>query len=156
MNGPNGYLVVDKLGDFAWLADRDKLETSLRAYAGLRKRPTATTVCDLTQAWDEAKAALPADREYTLPEVAAIAGLEYRTGHQWMEAGILRGMIRGPSGSGRGVLFSWYGAMTAAVMGGLHRAGCGRKALQAAAKVLHEGSRAFGLPSKARKERVPA
>lgn len=46
------------------------------------------------------------DKLFTLPKLAAEAGLEYRTAHLWMKAGIFEPSIRAADGSGCAAIFS--------------------------------------------------
>lgn len=43
---------------------------------------------------------------FTLPKLAEQAGLEYRTAHMWLKAGIFEPSIRASDGSGCSALFS--------------------------------------------------
>jgi len=141
--GLTGYLLVDRVNNVAMVIDRGKLTQAQREYARVMRRPVAFTICDLALVWERRGELVGSPGQaFTLSQVADIAGIQYRVAHQWLHEGILRGVIKGPSGSGRGreITFSWWGALTAGIMGSLSRNGCGRRALQEAARQLHEPS----------------
>jgi DNA-binding transcriptional MerR regulator len=43
---------------------------------------------------------------YTLPELAAEAGIEYRTAHVWQRRGLIKASIKEPNGTGHASLYS--------------------------------------------------
>jgi len=69
---------------------------------------------------------------YTLPEVAALVGVEYRTLHSWVERGLVR-PSRPARGTGRPAVLSERDLSLCDLLGRLRKAGCGFPILETAA-----------------------
>jgi DNA-binding transcriptional MerR regulator len=63
------------------------------------------------------------DKLFTLPKLAEQAGLEYRTAHLWMKAGIFEPSVRTADGSGCSALFSHEDVKRAVLLTRLRDAG---------------------------------
>jgi DNA-binding transcriptional MerR regulator len=63
------------------------------------------------------------DRRFTLPELAALVGVEYRTLHTWVRRGVLAGSLEQAKGSGTRNLFDRDDAVDTYVLADLRRAG---------------------------------
>lgn len=83
----------------------------------------------------------------TLPEVADIAGVEYRTLHTWLRRGLLRPSVRSSSGTGKPNLFTPSDAVAARILADLRRGGLGIEQLERTAKALSEHSSALAEPA---------
>lgn len=86
-----------------------------------------------------------ADRSFTLPQVAAVADVEYRTLHLWLRRGILTPSRQVAAGSGSANLFDFGDALLARVLGDLRRAGLEMHVLErVAAELRRQGRRPIG------------
>lgn len=72
----------------------------------------------------------------TLPQVADLAGVEYRTLHTWLKRGLLAPTIQTSSGTGRPNLFAVEDAVGARVLADLRRAGAPFSVLAEAGALL--------------------
>lgn len=86
-------------------------------------------------------------RAMTLPEVAEIAGVEYRTLHTWLRRGLLRPSVRSSSGTGTPNLFAPSDAVAARILADLRRGGLGIGQLERTAKALAEHRHALSEPA---------
>lgn len=64
-----------------------------------------------------------ADRMFTLPELASLVDVEYRTLHTWVRRGLLAASCQQAQGSGTRNLFDHTDALDAYVLADLRRAG---------------------------------
>jgi DNA-binding transcriptional MerR regulator len=64
-----------------------------------------------------------ADRVFTLPELASLVDVEYRTLHTWVRRGLLEASCQQAQGSGTRNLFDGSDALEAYVLADLRRAG---------------------------------
>lgn len=81
----------------------------------------------------------------TLPQVAKIAGIEYRTAHVWMQRGLLRASVCDAAGSGHRAEFSWADAVRARILAELRQL-VGMPTLARAATALAEQEIALANP----------
>lgn len=72
----------------------------------------------------------------TLPDVARLAEVEYRTLHTWLKRGLLQPSLQRSTGTGRPNLFSTRDAIAARVLADLRRVGAGFPALVEVARTL--------------------
>jgi DNA-binding transcriptional MerR regulator len=63
------------------------------------------------------------DRTFTLPELASLVDIEYRTLHNWFRRGLLAASCQEAQGSGTRNLFDCSDALEAYVLADLRRAG---------------------------------
>lgn len=63
------------------------------------------------------------DRTFTLPELASLIGVEYRTLHTWLRRGLLVGSRKQAQGSGTRNIFDRRDALEVYVLADLRRAG---------------------------------
>lgn len=85
------------------------------------------------------------DRSFTLPQVATVADVEYRTLHLWLRRGILTPTKQAASGSGSPNLFDFGDALLARILGDLRRAGLEMHVLErVAAELRRQGRRPTG------------
>lgn len=85
------------------------------------------------------------DQSFTLPQIAAIAEVEYRTLHLWLRRGILFPTKRATAGSGSTNLFDFGDALLARIFADLRRAGLEMRVLErAAAHLRRQGRRPTG------------
>jgi DNA-binding transcriptional MerR regulator len=63
------------------------------------------------------------DRTFTLPELASLVDIEYRTLHNWVRRGLLAASCQEAQGSGTRNLFNCSDALEAYVLADLRRAG---------------------------------
>lgn len=70
---------------------------------------------------------------YTMPEVAARVGVEYRTLHTWLRRGLIT-PTRMTTGSGTPTLFTEADIQHVIVLARLRQAGCGMDLLELAAR----------------------
>ena len=63
------------------------------------------------------------DRTFTLPELASLVDIEYRTLHTWVGRGLLAASCQEAQGSGTRNLFDRSDALEASVLADLRRAG---------------------------------
>src|SRR5271166_1103813 len=75
-----------------------------------------------------------AERTFTLPELALLVGVEYRTLHNWVRRGLLAASLQRAEGSGTRNLFDLADAREAYVLADLRRAGVELANLQAVAE----------------------
>lgn len=76
------------------------------------------------------------DRTFTLPELASLVGVEYRTLHTWVRRGLLLASCQQADGSGTRNLFDFDDAREAYVLADLRRAGFELSKLQDVAAEL--------------------
>ena len=79
---------------------------------------------------------MSAERTFTLPELALLVGVEYRTLHNWVRRGLLAASVERADGSGTRNLFDLADAREAYVLADLRRAGVELSKLQAVAEWL--------------------
>jgi DNA-binding transcriptional MerR regulator len=77
-----------------------------------------------------------ADRTFTLPELASLVDVEYRTLHTWVRRGLLEASCQRAQGSGTRNLFDCGDALDAYVLADLRRAGVELSKLEAVAAEL--------------------
>ncbi len=78
------------------------------------------------------------ERTLTLPQVAALAEIEYRTLHTWLARGLLRATRRRSHGAGVPNLFAVEDALEARVLADLRRAGLELDAVERTARALQD------------------
>jgi len=78
------------------------------------------------------------DRPLTLPQLAGVAGVRYRTLHAWLQRGLLRPSFQSSTGTGIPNLFSVQDALAARILADLRRAGLDLDALERVAAELRE------------------
>lgn len=83
----------------------------------------------------------------TLPQLAAIADVEYRTLHTWVKRGVLRPSVQRSEGTGTPNLFGRGDAVAARVLADLRRAGLSMEVLDQASEALRRGERALEEPA---------
>lgn len=83
----------------------------------------------------------------TLPELAQLVGIEYRTLHTWVRRGLLRPSLRASSGTGTANLFGFGDAVAAQILADLRRGGLGFDQLERAAEALAEHPAALCQPA---------
>jgi DNA-binding transcriptional MerR regulator len=76
------------------------------------------------------------DRIFTLPELASLVDVEYRTLHTWVRRGLLAASHQQSQGSGTRNLFDHRDAVDAFVLADLRRAGIELSKLEAVASTL--------------------
>lgn len=76
------------------------------------------------------------DRTFTLPELALLVGVEYRTLHTWVRRGLLAASCQQAQGSGTRNLFDCSDALEAYVLADLRRAGVELSTLEEVAAEL--------------------
>jgi DNA-binding transcriptional MerR regulator len=81
---------------------------------------------------------MSAERTFTLPELALLVGVEYRTLHNWVRRGLLAASLARADGSGTRNLFDLADARDAYVLADLRRAGVELSKLQAVAEWLRQ------------------
>jgi DNA-binding transcriptional MerR regulator len=74
----------------------------------------------------------------TLPQIAAVAEVEYRTLHTWLRRGLIAPSVQASTGSGTRNLFSDRDALAARVLADLRRAGLDLDALARTAEILND------------------
>jgi DNA-binding transcriptional MerR regulator len=79
-----------------------------------------------------------ADRTFTLPQLASLVGIEYRTLHTWVCRGLLTASCQRAKGSGTRNLFDGADALEAYVLADLRRAGVELSKLEAVAEQLRD------------------
>jgi DNA-binding transcriptional MerR regulator len=77
-----------------------------------------------------------ADRTFTLPELASLVDVEYRTLHTWVRRGLLSASCQQAHGSGTRNLFGLDDALEAYVLADLRRTGVELSTLEAVATEL--------------------
>src|SRR5688572_4673054 len=87
------------------------------------------------------------ERALTLPEVARIVGIEYRTLHTWVKRGLLRPTLRRSAGTGTPNLFGVRDAVGARVLADLRRAGLSMDVLRSASQALRDSGEALEHPA---------
>jgi DNA-binding transcriptional MerR regulator len=78
------------------------------------------------------------ERPLTLPQLARLAEVEYRTLHTWLRRGLIEPSVQRSAGAGTPNLFSRRNAITARVLADLRRLGLGFTALEQVALRLAE------------------
>lgn len=78
------------------------------------------------------------DRAYTLPQLAAVTGIDYRTLHNWLNEGLIRPARKQATGSGTTNLFDSTDALQLCILADLRRAGFERRALKRTARSLRK------------------
>jgi len=81
---------------------------------------------------------MPAERTFTLPELASLVDVEYRTLHTWVRRGLLAASRQRATGSGTRNLFDLDDAIEAYVLADLRRAGVELSKLEAVAEQLRQ------------------
>ncbi len=79
-----------------------------------------------------------ADCTFTLPELALLVNIEYRTLHTWVGRGLLRASREQAQGSGTRNVFDRCDALEAYVLAELRRAGVELSKLERVAKALRD------------------
>jgi DNA-binding transcriptional MerR regulator len=82
----------------------------------------------------------------TLPELAEVADVEYRTLHTWVKRGLVEPSVRRSAGTGTANLFSGTDAVAARVLADLRRAGLSMATLERASEALRENDRLLDRP----------
>jgi DNA-binding transcriptional MerR regulator len=80
--------------------------------------------------------AVPPDMPLTLPQVAEVAEVEYRTLHNWVKRGLLEPSFHASTGAGSPNLFSFQDALKARILGHLRSAGIDLEMLERTAHGL--------------------
>lgn len=75
---------------------------------------------------------------FTLPELAEMSGIDYRTLHNWQKRGMLSPSCHEAQGSGKTSLFNEIDAVQVLVLAELRRAGVEVRALERVAQRLRE------------------
>jgi DNA-binding transcriptional MerR regulator len=88
--------------------------------------------------------AVPPDTPLTLPQVADVAEVEYRTLHNWVKRGLLEPSFHASTGAGSPNLFSFQDALKARILGHLRSAGIDLEMLERTAHGLKEVSELEG------------
>jgi DNA-binding transcriptional MerR regulator len=88
--------------------------------------------------------AVPSDTSLTLPQVAEVAEVEYRTLHNWVKRGLLEPSFHISTGAGSPNLFSFQDALKARILGHLRSAGIDLEMLERTACGLKEVSELEG------------
>jgi DNA-binding transcriptional MerR regulator len=83
----------------------------------------------------------------TLPELARIVGIEYRTLHTWVRRGLLEPSVRRSDGTGTPNLFGVGDAVGARVLADLRRAGLSMDVLESASQALRDSEEALERPA---------
>jgi len=78
------------------------------------------------------------DRTFTLPELAALVDVEYRTLHTWVGRGLLAASCERAHGSGTRNVFDRCDALEAYVLADLRRAGVELSKLEQVARALRD------------------
>lgn len=78
----------------------------------------------------------PRTRSYTLPELAELSGIDYRTLHNWQKRGTLRASARAASGSGSVNLFDEVDARQVMILAELRRSGVEMRILETVAESI--------------------
>lgn len=86
------------------------------------------------------------ERIWTLPQVADVAEVEYRTLHTWLKRGLLTASVRHSIGTGTPNLFSDEDAVAARVLADLRRAGLSMEVLGRASEALRQAPEALSEP----------
>jgi DNA-binding transcriptional MerR regulator len=81
---------------------------------------------------------MSAERTFTLPELAFLVDVEYRTLHTWVRRGLLAASLERADGSGTRNLFDLSDAREAYVLADMRRAGVELSKLQAVADWLRQ------------------
>jgi DNA-binding transcriptional MerR regulator len=84
--------------------------------------------------------AVPPDTPLTLPQVAEVAEVEYRTLHNWVKRGLLEPSFHASTGAGSPNLFSFQDALKARILGHLRSSGIDLEMLERTAHGLKEVS----------------
>lgn len=87
------------------------------------------------------------DSGVTLPRLAEIAGVEYRTLHTWVKRGLLHPSVRQSEGTGSPNLFAAQDAVVARVLADLRRAGLSMEVLEHAADALRKSGEPLDRPA---------
>jgi DNA-binding transcriptional MerR regulator len=83
----------------------------------------------------------------TLPQLAAITDVEYRTLHTWVKRGLLRPTLRRSAGTGSPNLFAAEDAVSARVLADLRRAGLSLEVLERAAEAIRRSPGSLSQPA---------
>lgn len=75
---------------------------------------------------------------YTLPEVAQISGIDYRTLHNWQRRGVLRASRQAANGSGTVSLLDETDALQVLILAELRRSGIEMRVIEAVADRVWE------------------
>jgi DNA-binding transcriptional MerR regulator len=81
--------------------------------------------------------ALPEPR-FTLPDIAAVTQIEYRTIHLWLRRGLIRASVAAATGSGTPNLFDHGDVLEARVLADLRRLGAEMSVLERTARALQD------------------
>ena len=82
----------------------------------------------------------------TLPELAEIAEVEYRTLHTWVKRGLVQPSVRRSGGTGTANLFDQADAVAARVLADLRRAGLSMEAIERAGAALRQNHDCLDSP----------
>jgi len=95
------------------------------------------------RAFDSFAARSKTGDQYSLTDVAAVAGVDYFTAHYWLRENIIKASVRPASGAGtgRGPLFSWTDAFCVGVIGSLRRQGLNLEISRAVSDLFAEKKR---------------
>lgn len=83
----------------------------------------------------------------TLPELAEVVGVEYRTLHTWVRRGLLHPSLRSSSGTGSPNLFGFADAVAAQILADMRRGGLGIEQLEQAAEALGQSPSVLSKPA---------
>lgn len=109
--------------------------------------PPADRYGRVTRSSEQGKAQTNGSRSFTLPQLAALSGIDYRTLHNWVGRGLLVASEEQANGSGTTNLFSPTDAFQACVLGDLRRSGIELETLErTAADLRRVGEPAMGSP----------
>ena len=84
--------------------------------------------------------AVSSEKPLTLPQVAEVADVEYRTLHTWVKRGLLQPSFHASTGAGSPNLFSYQDALKARILGHLRSAGIDLELIERTAKGLQKWS----------------
>ena len=138
------YLVIDT--SRAYLANT----------AGLRRAGFASaTILDLNKAADGFRRAFrDSDRQFTLGEVAAIAGITARLAEKWYKIGVIKPTSPGSSGPGNSARYSFEDAFAAGCCGALRRQGVLASGLANAFRLLTQPIKLPAIQRKAEEKQA--
>lgn len=140
MTPPGKYILLAEhtTGSVHLLAGSEKAQTVERI-TKKASQPVAFTEFDVGHTYEAFLSKFgPRDRQFSLTEIADVAGISYPNAHKWMKDGIFEPSVRGRQGQGRGrnIIFSFHDAFIAGAAGALLRAGCSLETIKTASMML--------------------
>jgi DNA-binding transcriptional MerR regulator len=87
------------------------------------------------------------DRRLTLPELAELLGIEYRTLHTWVRRGVLSASVQASSGTGKPNIFAFTDLVQAQIIADLRHAGVTFELLARTAAALQAQPNALSDPA---------